>query len=96
MELRMRAGLPRANAVEYVHRKYGVNALANVCAIDRATLQPLMEYWLPPTGDDPMATTDVPVIGISEMVGNALVMDGEIENRDQGLRFEELVPREEG
>ena len=96
MELRMRSGLPRANAVEHVYRKHGVNCLANVCAIDRATLQPLMEYWLPPTGDDPMATTDVPVIGLSELVGNALVMDGEIENRDQGLRFEELVPSEEG
>ncbi|MDA3971140.1 MAG: (Fe-S)-binding protein [Desulfobulbaceae bacterium] len=91
MELRMRSGLPRANAVQEVNEKYGVNCLANVCAIDRATLQPLMEYWLPNTSDDPMRTTDVDVIGLSELVGNALVMDGEIENREQGLRFEELI-----
>ena len=91
MELRLRSGLPRANAVYEVYKKYGVNALATVCAIDRATLPPLMEYWMPPTGDNPMATTDVDVIGLSELVANALIMDGEIPNRDQGLRFEELV-----
>ena len=27
MELRMRGGLPRANAVKYVHEKHGVNML---------------------------------------------------------------------
>ena len=32
MELRMRAGLPRANAVKYVHEKHGVNTLSCVCA----------------------------------------------------------------
>ncbi|MDP2755281.1 MAG: (Fe-S)-binding protein, partial [Nitrospirota bacterium] len=42
MELRMRGGLPRANAVRHVHEKYGVNRLACICAIDRAVLQPLM------------------------------------------------------
>jgi Fe-S oxidoreductase len=80
MELRMRGGLPRANAVKYVRDKHGVNTLACVCAIDRATLLALMEYWNP----------DVEVCGVSELVGNALIMDGEKE-REMGLRFEELA-----
>jgi Fe-S oxidoreductase len=79
MELRMRAGLPRANAVRHVADKYGVNMLSCVCAIDRATLTSLMNYWNP----------DVEVCGVSELVGNALVMDGEKE-RETGLRFEPL------
>lgn len=84
MELRMRAGLPRANAVQYVHDKYNVDTLSCVCAIDRATLTALMGYWVP----------EVEVCGISEMVGNALVMDGEKEVRDTGLRFEALADSE--
>jgi Fe-S oxidoreductase len=79
MDLRMRAGLPRANAVQYVHDKHGVNTLACICAIDRATLTSLMDYWVP----------GVQVCGISELVGNALIMEGEKE-KDQGLRFEPL------
>jgi len=80
MEMRMRGGLPRANAVKHVHEKYGVNLLTCVCAIDRATLPPLMEYWVP----------DVLVSGVHELVGNALVMDGETE-RTTDLRGEPLV-----
>ena len=77
MELRMRAGLPRANAVKHVHDKHGVNMLACVCAIDRATLTSLMNYWNP----------DVRVCGLSELVGNAIVLDGETrEELDDGLR----------
>jgi Fe-S oxidoreductase len=79
MDLRMRAGLPRANAVKHVHDKHGVNMLSCVCAIDRATLLSLMQYWNP----------DVEVCGVSELVGNALVMEGEKE-RETGLRFEPL------
>jgi Fe-S oxidoreductase len=77
MELRMRSGLPRANAVKYVEERHGVNMLSCVCAIDRATLTSLMSYWNPNVG----------VCGISELVGNAIVLDGE--NRaelDEGLR----------
>ncbi|HIJ79608.1 MAG TPA: (Fe-S)-binding protein [Deltaproteobacteria bacterium] len=85
MELRMRGGLPRANAVKHVRDKYDVNTLACVCAIDRATLTSLMNYWNP----------DVQVAGLSELVGNALVMEGEKE-RETGLRFEELAGKEEG
>lgn len=80
MELRMRAGLPRANAVKHVHDKHDVNILGCVCAIDRATLSNLMDYWVP----------GVSVCGLSELVGNALVMDGEKE-RETDLRFEELA-----
>jgi len=83
MELRMRAGLPRANAVKHVRDKHAVNMLSCVCAIDRATLTSLMNYWNP----------DVEVCGVSELVGNALVMEGEKE-RETGLRFEPLAGME--
>ena len=36
-----------AMAVKAVVEKYGVNRLACMCAIDRATLTSLMEYWVP-------------------------------------------------
>jgi Fe-S oxidoreductase len=64
---RMQGGFPRANAVRYVHEKHGVNMLACVCAVDRATLPPLLEYWVP----------EVANCGVTELVANALVMDGE-------------------
>lgn len=79
MEMRLRGGFPRANAVSYVHEKHGVNKLACICAIDRATLPPLMEYWVP----------EVDVLGVHELVANALVMEGENE-RDYNLRGEPL------
>jgi len=77
MELRMRSGFPRANAVKYVHDKHDVNMLSCVCAIDRATLTSLMNYWNP----------DVRVCGVTELVGNALVLEGETRGElDDGLR----------
>ncbi len=77
MELRMRSGLPRANAVKHVIDKHAVNMLSCVCAIDRATLTSLMNYWNPGCN----------VCGVSELVGNALVMDGENRQElDEGLR----------
>ncbi|MBM9616114.1 (Fe-S)-binding protein [Desulfobulbus rhabdoformis] len=77
MELRMRSGLPRANAVKYVQEKHDVNTLACVCAIDRATLTTLMNYWVP----------QVEVAGLSELVGNALVIEGEQrQDLTEGLR----------
>ena len=79
MELRMRGGLPRANAVKYVHEKHGVNMLSTICAIDRAALTDLMNYWVPGVG----------VNGVHEMVGNALILDGEIK-RTTDLRGEDL------
>jgi Fe-S oxidoreductase len=79
MEMRLRGGLPRANAVKYVHEKHGVNRVACICAIDRATLPPLFEYWVPGVG----------VTGVHELVANALVMKGERE-RTTDLRGEPL------
>ncbi|MCO5387267.1 sulfate reduction electron transfer complex DsrMKJOP subunit DsrK [Desulfosporosinus sp.] len=79
MEQRMRGGFPRANAVKYVKEKHGVNMLANICAVDRAALPALMDYWNPGVG----------VTGVTELVANALVMKGEKE-RTTNLRFEDL------
>ncbi len=79
MEMRMKAGFPRANAVKFVKDHYGVNMLANVCAIDRASLKALMDYWNPGVG----------VCGLHELVANALVMKGEKE-RTTDLRGEPL------
>lgn len=84
MELRMRGGLPRANAVKYVHEKHGVNMMACICAIDRAVLPTLMEYWVP----------EVNITGVHELVGNALVFEGETE-RTTDLRGEPLAGMED-
>ncbi len=84
MELRLSGGLPRANAVKYVHQKHGVNMLACVCAIDRAVLPPLMDYWVPGVG----------VTGLTELVANALILPGEKE-RETNLRGEPLPGMEE-
>jgi Fe-S oxidoreductase len=83
MEMRLRGGFPRANAVKYVKEKHGVNMVACICAIDKASLPPLFDYWVPGTE----------VCGVHELVGNALVMDGEKE-RTTNLRGEPLT--EEG
>jgi len=69
MEMRLRGGFPRANAVQYVQENNGANMLACICAIDKATLPPLLNYWVP----------GVEVGGVHELVGNALVMSGEKE-----------------
>ncbi|MEE4359079.1 MAG: (Fe-S)-binding protein [Desulfococcaceae bacterium] len=84
MELRMCGGLPRANAVKHVRDKFGVNMLACVCAIDRAAFPDLMNYWVP----------GVDVTGVTELVGNALILPGEKE-RDTDLRGEALPGMEE-
>jgi len=84
LEMRMRGGLPRANAVKHVHDKHGVNMLSCICAIDRAVLPALMDYWVP----------DVGVTGVHELVGNALVMEGE-KQRTTDLRSEPLPGFEE-
>ena len=84
MEMRLRGGFPRANAVRYVHEEYGVNLLSCICAIDRATLPPLLQFWVP----------GVEVSGIHELVGNALVMKGEQE-RTTDVRGDPLEEKEE-
>ena len=84
MEMRMRGGLPRASAVKFVQERHGVNMLACICAIDRATLPPLMQYWVP----------EVDVCSVHELVGNALVMKGE-KSRTENLRFAPLAEAKE-
>jgi Fe-S oxidoreductase len=84
MEMRLRGGLPRGNAVRYVQEKHGVNRLAAICAIDRATLSTVCDFWAP----------GVKVSGVHELVANALVMKGEHE-RKLDLRQEPLREEEE-
>ena len=79
MEMRMRGGFPRGNALRHVQEKHDVNRLACICAIDRATLIPLADYWAP----------GVEVTGVHELVANALVMKGEKE-REVDMRGEPL------
>jgi len=62
-----------------VHETYGVNTLATICAIDRAALPTLVDYWVP----------GVQVSGMHEMVANALNLPGQNE-RTTNLRGEEL------
>ncbi len=85
MELRLRGGLPRGNAVRYVRDKYGVNQMAAICAIDRATLITVCDYWAP----------GVEVTGIHELVANAMIMKGEKE-RELNLRLEPIKELQEG
>ena len=80
LEMRLRGGFPRANAVRYVRETFGVNLLACICAIDKASLPTLLEYWVP----------GVDVAGVHEMLGNALVMKGETP-RTTDLRGEPFV-----
>jgi len=79
MDMRLRGGLPRANAVKFVKEKHDVNVLSCICAIDKATLPGLVDYWV----------GDVEVAGIHEFVGNALNMKGQTE-RVNDLRGEPL------
>jgi len=83
-EIRMMGGLPRANAVKFVHDKHDVNTLSCICAIDRATLTAMVDYWVP----------GVQVCGVHELVGNALILPGEHE-RETDLRGEPLPGKEE-
>lgn len=79
MEMRLRGGLPRGNAVKYVHEQHGVNQMAAMCAIDRATLTTVCDYWAPGVG----------LTGICELVANATVLDGE-KKRTHNLRLEPI------
>jgi hypothetical protein len=79
MENRLRGGLPRANAVKHVQKKFGVNMLACICAIDRAALVTSVDYWAP----------GVRVTGVHEMVANALICKGQ-NKRTTDLRGDPL------
>jgi len=84
IEMRMRGGFPRGNALRHTVATHGVNRLLCMCAIDRATLTALCHYWAP----------EVTVGGIHELLANALIMKGEQE-RTENLRGEPLKPEEE-
>jgi Fe-S oxidoreductase len=77
MEMRLRGGMPRGKAVRHVQEKHGVNELCCVCAIDRATLTTVCDYWAP----------GVRVTGLHELVANAMVLKGE-NDRSRNLRGE--------
>jgi len=85
LEARLRGGLPRAQAVRRVRERHGVNMLACICAIDKATLPTLMNFWVP----------GVDVCGVHELLGNALVMKGE-SPRTKNLRGEPLAEEAHG
>jgi hypothetical protein len=71
-----------------VVNKYGVNHVGMICAIDRAVFPALLDYWVP--GCD--------LIGVHEMVGNALIMPEEMERvvdlRKRPLKGKEKEARE--
>ena len=79
MEVRLRAGMGRGKAVAQVRDACGVNTLVTICAIDRATLATVCDYW----------ATGVRVAGLHELVGNALVMKGE-KPRTENFRHESI------
>ncbi len=79
-EMRMRGGLPRANAVKHVADNYGANILLCICAIDKAVFPPLLDYWVPGTE----------VGGIHEMVANAMIMKDE-KDRTTDLRSQPFL-----
>ena len=68
--------------MKHVKDKHGVNVLSCVCAIDKATLPGLVDYWV----------EDVGVAGIHEFVGNAVIIDGE--TRETDMRQEEEYDNE--
>ena len=56
-----------------------MNQLAAMCAIDRATLSTVCDYWAP----------GVKLTGITELVANAMVMKGE-NGRELNFRKEPM------
>ncbi len=84
LEARLRGGLPRGNAVKYVRDKHNANILLCMCAIDKATLPAVCDFWAP----------GVQVGGVHEMVGNALILTGEGE-RTKDMRGQPLKGKEE-
>jgi len=88
LEMRLRGGLPRANAVKYVHEEHGVNMMTCMCAIDKANFPTLLNYWVP----------GVETGGVHEMLGNALIMKGEKERKNdlRGNPLNSRASKEEG
>jgi len=84
MEARIRGGMPRGHALKHVQQKHGVNMMAAMCAIDRATLVTVANYWAPGVG----------ITGITELVANAMINKGGKE-RTTDMRGEDLPGVEE-
>jgi Fe-S oxidoreductase len=84
LEMRLRGGFPRGNALRTVKERHDVNTLACICAIDKATLPALADYWV----------GDIDIAGVHELVGNALVMTGE-HKRTMTMRSEPLLGMED-
>jgi Fe-S oxidoreductase len=72
LEMRLRGGFPRGSALKYVQEQHGVNLMTCICAIDKATLPAVADFWAP----------GVEIGSVHEMVGNALVMEGETRTTD--------------
>jgi Fe-S oxidoreductase len=72
LEMRLRGGFPRGSALRYVQEKHGVNLMTCICAIDKATLPAVADFWAP----------GVQIGSVHEMVGNALMMEGETRTTD--------------
>jgi Fe-S oxidoreductase len=83
MEMRLRGGMARGLAVRRVRDDHGVNRLVTICAIDRASLPVVCDFWSP----------GVTVMGLHELLGNALVMKGE-GPRTLDFRREPLLEQE--
>jgi Fe-S oxidoreductase len=72
LEMRLRGGFPRGNALRFVQEKHDVNLMTCICAIDKATLPAVADFWAP----------GVQIAGVHELVGNALIMKGETRTTD--------------
>ncbi|MGD8412853.1 MAG: (Fe-S)-binding protein [Candidatus Latescibacterota bacterium] len=72
LEMRLRGGFPRGSALRYVQEQHGVNLMTCICAIDKATLPAVADFWAP----------GVQIGSVHEMVGNALLMEGEKRTTD--------------
>jgi Fe-S oxidoreductase len=84
LEMRLRGGFPRGNALRTVKERHDVNTLACICAIDKATLPALADYWV----------GDIDIAGVHELVGNALILRGE-HKRTMTMRSEPLLGMED-
>lgn len=78
MELRMKGGLPRAMAVKDVVESDKVSYMTTTCAIDKAQLPLVMEYYELP----------VEVGGIHDLVSKAIILEGQREPEEMEEEME--------
>ncbi len=77
LELRMKAGRPRAEAI----RRTGANFVTMICAICKAATPPVLDYW--------KITAEVG--GVHQLLGNALVFKGEVKKAEPKVEKAEEV-----